>query len=276
MDQMAEDYLTKTEDEARRQLALNYTFGFDIPDESQERYIGDMIVNDQASKDDIKHFTRLSLMRGFEEWHQVLSCANSLREKATFDDPLEGQDLLTFITEVLSLRPDPSQKVAFEQTSGLDSRHEGVTRGSQLPQPRMALGQGVKRKRVTSHEQTCLDQPAKKDRMNKKSPFWSDSNPDPSHKQADKLADEKKASEREKNKRKKRSKRKRDRKARRSLHEAATASPLVESLILQANPKARRSLDNISASLEFRDEGQEINSRPTSKNSRISLKVRRS
>ncbi|KAI1476133.1 hypothetical protein F4774DRAFT_258599 [Daldinia eschscholtzii] len=267
MDQMAEDHLTKTEDEARRQLALNYTFGFDIPDESQERYIGDMIVNDQASKDDIKHFTRLSLMRGFEEWHQVLSCANSLREKATFDDPLEGQDLLTFLTKVLSPCPDPPHKVTFEQTSGLDSRHEDVTRGSQLPQPHLAPG---------SHEQAGLDQPAKKDRMNKKSPFWSDSNPDPSHKQADKLADEKKASEREKNKRKKRSKRKRDRKARRSLHEAATASPLVESLILQANPKARRSLDNISAPLEFRDEGQEINSRPTSKNSRVSLKVRRS
>ncbi|KAI1807389.1 DNA glycosylase [Daldinia bambusicola] len=255
---MAEDYLTKTDEEARRQLALDYTYGFHFRSKVDAQYIGGAIVNGHVPKDDLKHFTHLSLTRRTEEWHQLLACANSLREKATFDDPLEGQDLLTFVTKVLSSNSKSQKDVPVGQTSSLGSGHEHKD-VARVPQPNTTPGQAVKRKRETSVEQTGLDQPEKKHRMDKKSPFWSTSEPDSSHGQTNQSADDKKAlngknskSKKSKKSKKKAKKRMKERKARESAHEATiTSSPLVGGLVLQKRSRLCRSLNNISTSSKF-------------------------
>ncbi|KAI1657838.1 DNA glycosylase [Daldinia decipiens] len=250
---MADDhYLAKTYAEARSRLALDYTYGFDTSGQSQEWYLGDIIVNGWASEDDIKHFTHHSLMRGYEEWHLMFSCANALKElkeEASFDDPLEGQDLLTFLTKVLSPRSGPLDGVISGKTSNLHPKYEDV---AQEPQSQSSTKQGKagKRKRDASHEQTDPEQSVKKHGMNMISPFWSANNPGSSLQQFHQSADDKKESKSEKKKSRKNSKkRKRDIKARKSLPESI-ATPLAESPVLRV-PKVRRSQDNISTSPEF-------------------------
>ncbi|KAI0109978.1 DNA glycosylase [Daldinia grandis] len=260
MDQMANDYSVEMDDEARSQLALDYTYGFDTSSRYHEWYLGDIIVNGQASEDDIKHFTRHSLMRGYEEWYLMLSCANTLKElkeASSSNDPLEGRDLLTFLTEVLSPRSSPPDGVTSGQTSNIHLKREDVVQEPQSPQPSAKQG---KRKRDVSREQIGPEQPTKKHGMNKISPFWFVNNPDSSFQQFHQAADDKKEPKNKKRKSGKSSKkRKRDRKARESLPESTT-TPLAESLVLQEVPKVRHSQGNISASLEFCSAEQEINS----------------
>ncbi|KAI1467409.1 DNA glycosylase [Daldinia caldariorum] len=249
---MAGDYLTKTDKEARRQLALDYTYGFDFRSKADEQYIRHAIIHGHVPKNDLKYFTHFSLTRRAEEWHQLLACANSLREKITFDDPLEGQDLLTFVTKVLSSNSKSRKDVTAGQTSslGLEHEHKDAARG---PQSNTTPRQAMKRKRAISTEQTDLDQPAKKHRMNKKSPFWSTSEPNPPHGQANQLVGDTKALNGKKSKSKKKTKKRmRERKARESLHEATTtSSPLVGGVVLPKNSKVCRGLNNISASSKF-------------------------
>ncbi|KAI0844003.1 DNA glycosylase [Daldinia vernicosa] len=237
MDQKASDHLTKTDDEARSQLALNYTYGFDTSDHFEERYLGDIIVNGWASQDDIKHFTSHSLMRGYEEWHMVFSCANALKEEASFDDPLEGQDLLTFLTLVLSPRSGPRDGVVSGQTSNLHLKYEDVAQEPQPSQPSTKAGKAGKRKRDASHEQTDPDQPIKKHKINKRSPFWSTINTDSSLQRPHQPADDRRESKSEKRKSGKSSKKiKRAKKTRESPSESITTPP-TENPVLQEVPK---------------------------------------
>ncbi|KAI1386986.1 DNA glycosylase [Hypoxylon trugodes] len=184
MDQVRKDYLSEGADDKyapQRKLAQDYLSGFDAGDQFGQWYIGDIIVNGNVPEDELKHFTRHSLLRGAEQWEQTLACAESMKDKASFDDPLDGQDTLTFLTKM------------FQGSQGTSDQGT-VNHYAQVPKGR---------KRLQSQLKTDLDQPTKKHGKNKQSPFWATAATQASSQQLIPLEDEKKPHE--------------DRKARRSL-----------------------------------------------------------
>ncbi|KAI1087451.1 DNA glycosylase [Rostrohypoxylon terebratum] len=85
------------------QQAVDLLYGFQIGNESQRSYMADLITNGHVSEDNMKALTLHSLRRNFEEFVMLVSCADSMREKASFGNPLDGRDTLTFITKILQL-----------------------------------------------------------------------------------------------------------------------------------------------------------------------------
>ncbi|KAI1415707.1 DNA glycosylase [Hypoxylon sp. FL1857] len=174
MDPMVWDYLAEAGDTPKNKLANDLLFGFEAKNDFQQWYIGDIITNSHVPEDEMKELTHLSLLRGFEEFQQMICCAKSMREKASFDNPLDGQDLLTFITKIItppsgSLNQDnekhlpmnqPKDNVAFTEPESVQL----VTDMQQTDR---------KRKRSESRVKTDPDEPLRKRVKDEQSPFWS-------------------------------------------------------------------------------------------------------
>ncbi|KAI1375524.1 DNA glycosylase [Hypoxylon crocopeplum] len=191
MDYLRQKYVAEAEDEPHNKLVDDYLFGFDTKGDFEQWYLGDIIVNGWAAEDEIKEFARLSLLRGVEQWHQMLCCANAMREKASFDDPLDGQDLLTFLTEVLQPSLSSSDKFSEQQTSTIRQTSEDAKGKSHSVQLNTSLEQTIKkRKRHEPYGKTDPAQSAKKRRRDKESPFWPEPHAQPSNQQAVRSVDE--------------------------------------------------------------------------------------
>ncbi|KAI0545732.1 DNA glycosylase [Xylaria curta] len=88
-------------------LSDDFMFGFDIEDVDKE-YLAEVAKRGIGPEDVIKEFSRLSLDRGTEEWEQALCCASAMRDLASFSNPLDGQDILTFLTKIYRVDARPS------------------------------------------------------------------------------------------------------------------------------------------------------------------------
>ncbi|KAI1744278.1 DNA glycosylase [Xylaria scruposa] len=81
-------------------LSDDFMFGFDIKNSDDKAYLAEVAKRGIGPEDVIKEFSRLSLDRGTEEWEQALCCAESMRDLASFSNPLDGQDILTFLAKI--------------------------------------------------------------------------------------------------------------------------------------------------------------------------------
>ncbi|RYO76865.1 hypothetical protein DL766_008838 [Monosporascus sp. MC13-8B] len=139
-------------DEAACGLADDYMWGFELKNEAERRELGLAAANGWGATEDIRHFTSHSLLRGVEEWDQMVSCATAMKEKATFNDPLAGQDLLTFLSRLV-LPHAVNEWVA---------DNEEVLRNQQqrtMPPPSQLSRRGKKRERQQAKD--------------KESPYWA-------------------------------------------------------------------------------------------------------
>ncbi|KAI0829982.1 DNA glycosylase [Hypoxylon sp. FL0890] len=191
MNSMVWDYLAEAGDTPQNRLANDYLFGFQAGNSIEQWYVGDTIANGRAPGDDIKKFTRLSLLRGFEEFHQMICCANSMREKASFDDPLDGQDLLTFISKIFTTPSNSldenTKQLPIIQPKGKDTFQE-------LESDLLAMDAqqtDKKRKRGESRVKADPDEPLKKRVKDEQSPFWSTPETESSTQQEIQSAEEK-------------------------------------------------------------------------------------
>ncbi|KAI8629373.1 DNA glycosylase [Xylariaceae sp. FL1651] len=114
----------------------DYMYGFDVEDNDERQYLANVAIHRIGHQDDIEDFVRLSLLRGVEEWEQAICCASAMKGQASFDDPLDGQDILTFLYQIYHL--DEQSQPACQKPSAL-----------RLKRP------SSKRKRKKAHE--CLD-----------------------------------------------------------------------------------------------------------------------
>ncbi|RYP54912.1 hypothetical protein DL768_000476 [Monosporascus sp. mg162] len=147
-----ENRQTRKGDEAASGLADDYMWGFEAKNETEKRELGLAAANGWGASEDIKHFTTHSLLRGVEEWDQMVSCATAMKEKATFNDPLAGQDLLTFLSRLVL--PHSVNEWTVDNEEALRIQQE-----STMPPPSQLSRTGKKRKR-----QQVKD---------KESPYWA-------------------------------------------------------------------------------------------------------
>lgn len=281
-----QEYLDESEGEQPSKLASDYLFGFDIGDDFERWYLELAITNGFVPQEDIEHFTRQSLLRGLEEWHQMLCCANAMREKASMDDPLDGRDLLTFISKIF-VAPFGSPKE--DVGSSAESTHR---KGEDVPQtPQSALSSQIvgqtnkKRKRDESSGTPNQGKPSKsmkysrspldgkyvapetsnqevtRPEKDKTSPFWSaqsakssTTKPLPSQ-QSTQSEEEKKRLDRKKKKAQKKESKRRKRKEARARKSARNKKPVLQEI---SNSNRRKSdpsssiSGNIVASLKAR------------------------
>ncbi|KAI1456933.1 DNA glycosylase [Annulohypoxylon moriforme] len=139
---------------SQNQLADSYLFGFETGDDLQRWYITDLITNGHVPDDEMKTLAHLSLMRGVEELDQLVSCASSIRKKASSDNPLDGQDTVTFIAKILQ----PVDSLC-EQSSKMQTVRQ--------------LGKASTQKSDDYRNKTDIDQVPIKRKKDKQSPFWS-------------------------------------------------------------------------------------------------------
>lgn len=150
------------DDEAARSLAGDYMWGFQTASANEGRETGLAIAKGWGTDHEIRRFTTHSLLRGVEEWDQMLSCAAAMRERerdTPAADPLQGQDLLTYLSRLV-LPHTVSQWVA-EHDALLE---EDATRKKPRKEKKK---KGIKRKR--------------KEMENNDSPYFAElpSQPDP-------------------------------------------------------------------------------------------------
>ncbi|KAI0596248.1 hypothetical protein F4775DRAFT_594488 [Biscogniauxia sp. FL1348] len=156
-------------------MATDYLYNFDVNhrDRKELGMICYAVVNGQEApeeiKDEVKKLIHHSLLRGLEAWEQMLCCAQSMKEHATFDNPLDGQDLLTFLT--ILLQPEVAGTVAANVDAG--NKNAMMQTSS------------------TSTKKDNEQRSAKRRKVEKQSPYWSESNVKaievPTNKKAEKL-----------------------------------------------------------------------------------------
>ncbi|KAL7628217.1 hypothetical protein AAE478_002416 [Parahypoxylon ruwenzoriense] len=247
-DQMECDYLTER-DGPKGIRANDYMYGFDTQGDFATWYLGTTASSGWAAEDDLEELMHYSLLRGLEEWYQMLCCANAMREKASFDDPLDGQDLLTFLSKILLPSAGGVGEGIREQISEVQHQSEDLAKGYQSAQLNASPHQTSK-KRKDRWSQPADSGPSKKHKKDKESPFWSKSRDQPSTQQLTQSTDE----------------RKRLKKARRKLRKAKTtleasgpkttsASPPTESpvLVLRDATIGHLNEDNIATHKFSRD-----------------------
>ncbi|KAI0880394.1 DNA glycosylase [Annulohypoxylon maeteangense] len=171
MDWMWQEYQATVDKMSHNQLADDFLFGFEIGNDFQRWYVADLITSGYVPEDDMNTLTHLSLMRGFEELDQLVSCASSMRGKASFDNPLDGQDTLTFISKILH----PVSSLG-ERSSALQTPHQHA--------------KNFRQKLDDCRGKIELGQAAVKRGKDKQSPFWSTLNAESSQKQVVQSADD--------------------------------------------------------------------------------------
>ncbi|KAH8158922.1 hypothetical protein CIB48_g9328 [Xylaria polymorpha] len=142
-------------------LSNDFMFGFNIEDDDDREYLAEVARNRIGHEEDIKSFIKLSLLRGAEEWEQAICCASAMKEQAASHNPLDGQDILTFLAKIYCVG-GPSH----------DTGHR-----SPLQKPRRPKVKSKSRKIYVSSD---AEIPAKKKRRVKKgrdSPYWGETSP---------------------------------------------------------------------------------------------------
>lgn len=89
------------------QLADDFMFGWNTKNDLDREAFGLAVAHGQMDPDGLAEFRSLGLLRGFEEVDMMLACANSLLRKDANLEPLDGQDILTYVARLLG---NPSQK----------------------------------------------------------------------------------------------------------------------------------------------------------------------
>jgi len=137
-------------------LTDDFIFGFDVKDADDSQYLAEIAINRMGQKTDIQNFVNLSLMHGVQEWNQAISCATSMRDRATFNNPLDGQDTLSFLAKIYGV--DATSHTADE-----------------LPTAQKADGPCVKKRRRTPLEFPPENACRKRWKINKGkySPYWA-------------------------------------------------------------------------------------------------------
>ncbi|KAI1503241.1 hypothetical protein F5X99DRAFT_407317 [Biscogniauxia marginata] len=147
-------------------LGEDYLNGFDIKDDGQREYLGYTIVNGLVADEDLKKLTRYSLLRGLEEWDQMLCYARAMMKKASFDDPLDGQDLLTFISRIYQ-----SSGAADEDS---EDRMVGTWEKSESEKENLLPTNSSLKNKPGSRQQKNPEPLTKNSKVDKQSPYWSD------------------------------------------------------------------------------------------------------
>ncbi|KAI0443311.1 DNA glycosylase [Xylaria telfairii] len=146
-------------------LSNDFMFGFNVEDDDDREYLAEVARNRIGHEDDIKGFIGLSLLRGVEEWEQAICCASAMKEQASSHNPLDGQDILTFLAKIYRVG-EPSHTTSLR---------------SPLRKPRRPKVNEKSRKIcVSSDTEIPLEIPAKKKRRVKKSrdsPYWRETSP---------------------------------------------------------------------------------------------------
>ncbi|KAI0453673.1 DNA glycosylase [Xylaria acuta] len=143
-------------------LSDDFMFGFNIEVDDDREYLAEVAKHGIGHGDDIEGFIRLSLLRGMEEWEQAICCASAMKERASFHNPLDGQDILTFLAKVY--------------------RVDGPCHATDLQSPLRKPGRpNAKRKSrkicASLDAEIPLEIPVKKKRQvkgSKDSPYWAD------------------------------------------------------------------------------------------------------
>ncbi|KAI0009111.1 DNA glycosylase [Xylariaceae sp. FL0662B] len=178
-------------EEPEDSLADDYMYGFDTQNDLERKWLGIAAANGWAPAEDLKEFRRYSLLRGVEEWHQMLCCANTRRENSPPSDPLDGQDLLAFLSKIYLPCTTVSDKHAEEQKSPEPQRHSGhaaeKSQPTYLEKPSGSVGK--KRKRRKSKGSTGLAPALKTHKRDKQSPYWSTPQAQLANEQPDQPAD---------------------------------------------------------------------------------------
>ncbi|KAI1154859.1 DNA glycosylase [Nemania diffusa] len=145
-----------------RNFCDDFVFGFDVEDDDDREYLGEVAMHGIGQEDDVKSFVRLGLLRGVEEWEQAICCASAMKDRGHFQNPLDGQDILTFLSQIY----------------GVDELHHAASAPS-LPQ--RSIHPRTKRKfvktRASLDAKISPETQAKKKRKVKKSsnsPYWAD------------------------------------------------------------------------------------------------------
>ncbi|KAI0543126.1 DNA glycosylase [Xylaria digitata] len=143
-------------------LSNDFMFGFDVEDDDDREYLAEVALRGIGREADIKGFVRLSLLRGMEEWEQAISCASAMKDRGSYHDSLDGQDMLTFLAKIY----------------GVDGSCH--TTGSLSPpqKPGRSRAKRTSKKTCVSlHPEIQLDVPVKKQRKvrnGKDSPYWDE------------------------------------------------------------------------------------------------------
>ncbi|KAI0204729.1 DNA glycosylase [Astrocystis sublimbata] len=157
-------------DHQANQLSDDFMFGFNVEDAEGREYLAEVAKYRTGNEADIKHFLRLSLLRGTEEWEQAVCCATAMRDRASFPNPLDGQDILTFLARIHGVE---GSCYALDQS---------LVQGTSSPTSKEDSKEGCAlAKQETQREAQTLKK--RRARLVKSSPFWEDTI-EPIHKSA--------------------------------------------------------------------------------------------
>ncbi|KAK8138647.1 hypothetical protein PG984_002027 [Apiospora sp. TS-2023a] len=126
-----------------RQLADDFMFGWNTQNDWDREAFGLAAVHGQMDPEGLDEFRSLGLLRGWEELDMMLACANSLLRKDADREPLDGQDVLTYVARLIGiqspkpvspgqLEPESAQQQA-STTSASDSKSNKRKRGQDSP-----------------------------------------------------------------------------------------------------------------------------------------------
>ncbi|XXG98735.1 hypothetical protein Hte_005064 [Hypoxylon texense] len=168
MDQMMQDYTAARQGSVSHgKMGSDYLFGFNTGDEFDTRYLESLIDDGYVPQDEMKELISVSLTVGHEQFDNALSRANTMRAKASFNNPLDAQDPLAFLSKVL----EPSGP------SDNDQKHQGVVVNPYIPHIQSNVNAehiAKKRKRSKSRGRMNQDQRSKKRvKGEEDSPYWS-------------------------------------------------------------------------------------------------------
>ncbi|KAI1075085.1 DNA glycosylase [Whalleya microplaca] len=166
--------LAKMDEQPLDSLADDYMYGFDAQDDLESKWVGVAAANGWAPAEDLTEFRRYSLFRGVEEWHQMLCCANTMKQNSPSNDPLDGQDLLTFLSKLYLPRTTASDEDIEELISESHQRNGHTAAKSQPTQLETATGVvSKKRRKRNSKGKPNVEPSVKKHKKDKESPYWS-------------------------------------------------------------------------------------------------------
>ncbi|KAK7908068.1 hypothetical protein PG985_015371 [Apiospora marii] len=100
-DQQQQTEPAETAKDPDSQLADDFMFGWNTKNDLDREAFGLAVAHGQMDPDGLAEFRSLGLLRGFEELDMMLACANSLLRKDANPEPLDGQDILTYVTQLL-------------------------------------------------------------------------------------------------------------------------------------------------------------------------------
>ncbi|CAJ2513406.1 Uu.00g015250.m01.CDS01 [Anthostomella pinea] len=147
--------------EREAMLADDYMFGFMVKDDVEREFLGHMAVHRGAPEEHMEVFIRHSLLRGIEQFEQMLRCALSLKEKASIENPLDGQDVLTYLGKIF-----PPPETATEET--VEEPSLPAEEGIHTQKPNI----GRKRKASSNQQQPGSKAAIKRSKKEKQSPFF--------------------------------------------------------------------------------------------------------